>query len=101
MRLRGRFTCYNPATQRPGSPVGGRLAAWVQTRRGHPKGCDCGVDLFDTLGLLAGGGSDVSDQGVGGGHLLGDLRERLLDFGGALGTFSAVGDRYRNQKRAA
>ena len=45
---------------------------------------DGGVDLLNTLRLLAGGSSDFRNKRVGRAHLLGDLRERLLDLGGAL-----------------
>jgi hypothetical protein len=45
---------------------------------------DGGVDLLNTLRLLAGGSSDFRNKRVGKAHLLGDLRERLLDLGGAL-----------------
>ena len=45
---------------------------------------DGGIDLLDTLRLLAGGSSDFRDKRVGRAHLLGDLRERLLDLGACI-----------------
>ena len=51
------------------------------------------VDLFYTLRLLAGSSSDFCDERVGRTHLVGDLRQRLLDFGCALRPFSTVGNR--------
>ena len=53
---------------------------------------DGGVDLFDALGLFAGGRRNFGDQRVGGRHLLGDLRERFPDLG-ALRAVSTAGNR--------
>ena len=54
---------------------------------------DGGIDLLDTLRLLASGSGDFRDKRVGRAHLLGDLRERLLYLGRALRSLSTVDDR--------